>query len=95
MSVFQRWPYYRGGRFTEVSIMKESTAIMTKFSLYLSFTVHHTYTTGQTDPLELICTVSRSFPYSIHCQLKFNVRLTLFDNFQTKQQLSPLIKNTK
>ena len=75
--------------------MKESTAIMTKFSLYLSFTVHHTYTTGQTDPLELICTVSRSFPYSIHCQLKFNVRLTLFDNFQTKQQLSPLIKNTK
>ena len=57
-----------------MSVKRESTVLMTKFSLYLSFTVHYIYTTGQTDPLELICTVSRSCPYPIHCQLEFNVR---------------------
>ena len=58
-----------------MSVKRESTVLMTKFSLNLSFTFHYIYTTGKTDPLELLGTVSCSFPYLIHCQFEFNVLL--------------------
>ena len=100
--VLSRCPCYRGVCLKEMSVKRESTVLVTKFSLYLSFTVHYIYTTCQTDPLELCCTLSCSFPYLIYIVnlnltsvFTVKVILTLYNDFQTKQQLSPLIKNNK